>query len=112
MPHSKEQRRAHMARVEVLREVSERDPEAVLTEHVSSEMLADEHSTDQLVERTGWALAAERQEQTIHAHNGASAAAAPVRSVRRATARRASNRRATARSRHGDTEASIIIDFL
>ena len=37
--------------------------------------------------------------------------AAPARSVRRATARRASNRRATARSRQSDTEASII-DFL
>jgi DNA-binding MarR family transcriptional regulator len=37
--------------------------------------------------------------------------AAPARSVRRATARRASNRRATARNRQGDTEASII-DFL
>jgi DNA-binding transcriptional ArsR family regulator len=37
--------------------------------------------------------------------------AAPVRSVRRATARRASNRRATARSHQGDTNASII-DFL
>ncbi len=34
--------------------------------------------------------------------------AAPARSLRRATARRASNRRATARSRHGDSEASII----
>ena len=101
-----------MPRVEVLTEVSGRDPEAVLTEHVSSETLADEHSTDQLVERTGGALAdAERQEQAIHAHS-ASAAAAPARSVRRATARRASNRRATARSRHGDSEASIIIDFL
>jgi Winged helix-turn-helix DNA-binding len=53
-----------MPRVEVLTEVSERDPEA-----------------------------------------------APARSVRRATARRASNRRATARSRQGDTKASII-DFL
>jgi DNA-binding MarR family transcriptional regulator len=37
--------------------------------------------------------------------------AAPVRSVRRATARRASHRRATARSRHRDSETSII-DFL
>jgi predicted ArsR family transcriptional regulator len=37
--------------------------------------------------------------------------APPVRSVRRATARRASNRRATARSRQGDTDASIM-DFL
>ena len=35
----------------------------------------------------------------------------PVRSVRRATARRASNRRATARNRQGDTEASIV-EFL
>jgi DNA-binding MarR family transcriptional regulator len=39
------------------------------------------------------------------------AKAAPVRSVRRATARRASHRRATARSRHRDSETSII-DFL
>ena len=45
-----------MPRVEVLTEVPERDPEAVLTEHAPSEMLADEHHDDQLVERTGWAL--------------------------------------------------------
>jgi DNA-binding MarR family transcriptional regulator len=38
-----------------------------------------------------------------HHHEGA-----PPRSVRRATARRASHRRATARSRQGDTDASII----
>ena len=37
--------------------------------------------------------------------------AAPIRSVRRATARRASNRRAYARSRQSDSAASII-DFL
>jgi predicted transcriptional regulator len=37
--------------------------------------------------------------------------AAPARSVRRATARRASNRRATARNRQGDTTTRII-DFL
>jgi predicted transcriptional regulator len=36
---------------------------------------------------------------------------APARSVRRATARRASHRRATARHLQGDTKASII-DFL
>jgi hypothetical protein len=36
---------------------------------------------------------------------------APARSVRRATARRASKRRATARSHQGDAKASII-DFL
>ena len=35
-------------------------------------------------------------------------AAAPVRSVRRATARRASTRRAFARSRQSDSEASIM----
>jgi predicted transcriptional regulator len=45
------------------------------------------------------------------AHDDGSTAAPPSRSVRRATARRASNRRATARSRQNDTEASII-DFL
>lgn len=38
----------------------------------------------------------------------AATAAAPARSVRRATARRASGRRATARSRQGDTTARII----
>jgi hypothetical protein len=54
----------------------------------------------------------EQQINEFHAYDGGSAAAAPARSVRRATARRASNRRATARSLHGDSEASIIIDFL
>jgi predicted transcriptional regulator len=54
----------------------------------------------------------ERQIKEFHAHNGGSpTAAAPARSVRRATARRASKRRATVRSRQGDTKASII-DFL
>jgi len=43
--------------------------------------------------------------------SGRDRGAAPPRSVRRATARRASNRRATARSRQGDTRASII-DFV
>jgi predicted transcriptional regulator len=53
----------------------------------------------------------EQQINEFHAYSGGSAAAAPARSVRRATARRASTRRATARSRQGDTKA-IIIDFL
>ncbi len=101
-----------MHRVEVLTEVSGRDPEAVLTEHAPSQTLANEHVADQLVDRMGSALVdAERQIKESHAHSGGSAVAAPARSVRRATARRASNRRATARSRQGDTEASII-DFL
>jgi len=53
----------------------------------------------------------EQQIKEFHAHNGDSAATAPTRSVRRATARRASKRRAVARARHGDTKARII-DFL
>ena len=53
----------------------------------------------------------EQQEQASPAHDGSSVGAPPARSVRRATARRASNRRATARSRQADTETSII-DFL
>ena len=53
----------------------------------------------------------EQQINEFHAHNGDSAAAAPARSVRRATARRASKRRATARSRRVDVKARII-DFL
>jgi hypothetical protein len=101
-----------MPRVEVRGQGSGRDAEAVLTEHVPSEMLPDEHYTDQLGARMGWALAdVERHDQAIQAHNGGPAAAAPPLSVRRATARRASIRRATARRRQGDTEASII-DFL
>src|SRR5436305_15234652 len=63
MPHPHEQR-AHMPRVEIRAEGSERSPEAT-----------------------------------------------PARSVRRATARRASNRRATARNRQGDSNASIL-DYL
>jgi predicted ArsR family transcriptional regulator len=50
----------------------------------------------------------EQQINEFHAHNGDSAAAAPARSVRRATARRASKRRATARSRQIDTKPRII----
>jgi hypothetical protein len=53
----------------------------------------------------------DQQIKEFDAHNGRSTAAAPPRSVRRATARRASNRRATARSRQGDTTASMI-EFL
>ena len=53
----------------------------------------------------------EQQISEFHAHNGDSAAAAPARSVRRATARRASKRRATARSRQVDAKQRII-DFL
>jgi hypothetical protein len=57
-----------MARVEVLTEVPGREPDALLTEHVPSEMLANEHYAAQLVERLGWALVdAEQQEQAIHA---------------------------------------------
>jgi NADPH-dependent ferric siderophore reductase len=101
-----------MPRVEGLADVTRCDPEVVLIEHLPSEISAEEHNADQPVERTGWALKdAEQQEQAIPAHDGGSAAAPPARSVRRATARRASNRRATARNRQGDSEASII-DFV
>jgi hypothetical protein len=73
-----------MPRVEVLTEVSESDARAVVTE-----------------------------QQEINADNGGSAVAAPARSVRRATARRASDRRATAPSRQVDRaqeEAAAIAD--
>ena len=96
-----------MPRVEVLPEVSGRDPEAPRTERAPSQTRANE----QLVDRMGSALVDERQIKESHAHGSGSATAAPARSVRRATARRASKRRATARSRQGDTEASII-EFL
>jgi hypothetical protein len=101
-----------MPQVEVLTEVSGRDPEATLTDHTPLEMLAGGDDADQLVERVGWGFVdAERRAKKSRAHDGDSAAGAPARSVRRATARRASNRRATARSRQRDTEARII-EFL
>jgi Winged helix-turn-helix DNA-binding len=53
----------------------------------------------------------EQQINEFHTHSGDSAAAAPARSVRRATARRASNRRAKARSHQVDVKPRII-DFL
>jgi hypothetical protein len=98
-----------MPRVEVLTEVSRCDPEVVLIEHLSSEIAADEHHAGQLVDSTAWALKdAERQEQAVPAHDGGSAGAPAARSVRRTTARRASNRRATARSRQTDCDARIM----
>jgi hypothetical protein len=55
-----------MPRIEVLTEVRGRKPEALLSEHVPAEMLANEHYADQLVERLGWALLdAQREEQEV-----------------------------------------------
>ena len=57
-----------MPRVEVLSEVPGRAHEVMLSEHVPSEMFANEHYADQLVERMGWALVdAEHQEQAVRA---------------------------------------------
>jgi hypothetical protein len=85
MPHSEKQRSA-LPRVDVLTEASARDPEVVLIERLPSGLPADEHNADQLAARTGSVLDdAEPQEQAILAHDGGSAAAAPARSVRRAT---------------------------
>lgn len=55
-----------MPRVQVLTEVQGSGREVMLTEHVPSEMFANEHYADQLVERMGWALIdAEEQEEAI-----------------------------------------------
>lgn len=57
-----------MPRIQVLTEVQGHDPETMLTEHVPSGMLSDEHYADQLVERMGWALVdAEHLERTAQA---------------------------------------------
>jgi hypothetical protein len=57
-----------MPRIQVLTEVQGHDPETLLTEHVPSEMLSNEHYADQLVERMGWALVdAEQLERAIQA---------------------------------------------
>lgn len=45
-----------MPRVQILADIPGRNPETTLTERVPSEMLADAHYADQLVERMGWAL--------------------------------------------------------
>jgi predicted Rossmann fold nucleotide-binding protein DprA/Smf involved in DNA uptake len=101
-----------MPSLEILNGASERDARPALTEHVRSATLANEQDADQLDERTAWAPPdAEQQSKEFPTHDDGATAAPPARSVRRATARRASNRRATARSRQSDTEASII-DFL
>ena len=48
--------------------MQEHDHEVMLSEHVPSEMFANEHYADQLVERMGWALVdAEAKEQAIRA---------------------------------------------
>jgi predicted Rossmann fold nucleotide-binding protein DprA/Smf involved in DNA uptake len=93
-----------------LTEVSRPDPKATIPENATSvAMPANQHDADQLVDHVGWALVdAEQQVEESHAQDRGSAAAAPARSLRRATARRASTRRATARSRQSDNEASII----
>ena len=52
--------------VQVLTEMHGRAHEVMLTEHVPSEMFANEHYADQLVERMGWALVdAENEERAI-----------------------------------------------
>jgi hypothetical protein len=99
-----------MPHVDVLSEASARDPEIVLIERLPSEASADDHDIEPLAEHAEGGDA-KSEEQTSHAHYHGSAAAAPARSVRRATARRVRNRRATARSLQTDTEASTI-DFL
>jgi uncharacterized membrane protein len=53
----------------------------------------------------------DQQINEFHSHNGSPVTVAPARSVRRSTARRASNRRATARSRQSDIKATIV-EFL
>jgi len=57
-----------MPRVQVLTEAPGHADQVMLTEHVPSEMFANEHYAAQLLERMGWALVdAEEQEQAIRA---------------------------------------------
>ena len=50
--------------VQVLTEMQGRAHAVMLSEHVPSEMFANEHYADQLVERMGWALVdAENEER-------------------------------------------------
>jgi predicted transcriptional regulator len=101
-----------MPHADILAEVAAGDPEVVLIQRLPSEVPADEHNVDLGAERARGALDdAEPHKQASHADNGGWGAAAPARSVRRATARRASTRRSTARSRQDDSETRIA-DFL
>ncbi len=52
-----------MPRIQVLTDVQGRPQEVMLTEHVPSEMFANEHYADQLVERMGWALVDAEEEE-------------------------------------------------
>jgi hypothetical protein len=61
----------------------------------------------ELRERLAW-LEAQLKEFQAHQQEAAAQVPVPARSLRRATARRASKRRAVARSRQLDTKASII----
>ena len=57
-----------MPRVQVLTEVQGSDQRVMLTERVPSEMFANDHYADQLVERMGWAhLDAEEHERAPRA---------------------------------------------
>ena len=57
-----------MPRVQVLTEAPGHADQVMLTEHVPSEMFANEHYAAQLVQRMGWALVdAEEQEQAVRA---------------------------------------------
>lgn len=98
-----------MPGVEILSGASECDARPAVTEQARSETVADEHDIDHLGERMASApLDAEQLGKEFAAHDDGSTTGPPTRSVRRATARRASNRRAAARSRQHDTEASIV----
>jgi CRP-like cAMP-binding protein len=59
-------------------------------------------------ERLSWL---DKQIKEFHAHDGDSTPAAPARSVRRGTARRASTRRVTAPTRQADIKPRIV-EFL
>jgi uncharacterized membrane protein len=100
-----------MPPVEILHATSDGDVRPALTEQARSETLANEHDADQLGETAWEPVDGEQQSKEVLAHHDGTTADPPARSMRRATARRASNRRATARSRQNDTESSII-DFL
>jgi predicted transcriptional regulator len=69
---------------------------------------AVEAERDDAKERLDWI---ERQIKAFRDRAGDALPSVPSRSSRRSTARRASNRRKTARSRQGDT-ASRIVDYL
>jgi len=103
---------ADMPIYETLSAVPERDVRVTPSLRAPSDPVAVVQHADAAHNPVRWAVAApDREAGGSRGEPATSIADAPCRSVRRATARRASRRRAVARSRHGEPETRVL-EFL